>query len=165
VAGSINKVIVVGNVGSQPEIRATQSTREELATFSVATSEKWKDKNTGEPREKTDWHKIVVFAPGLVKVIKNYVHKGSKIYIEGKMQTREYEGEDGIKRYITEVVLTQYNSTLVLLDSKKDNMDFGAPNNPYSSSSPINNTQQNNNDQGSKKDNYDIEEIKDKIPF
>lgn len=79
-AGSINKVIVVGNVGSQPEIRADQSTGEELATFSVATSEKWKDKNTGEPREKNDCHKIVVFAPGLVKVIKNYVHKGSKLY-------------------------------------------------------------------------------------
>lgn len=86
-------------------------------------------------------------------------------YIEGKMQTREYEGEDGIKRYIIEVVLTQYNSTLVLLDSKKDTMDFGVPNNPYSSSAPINNAQQNNNDQDSKKDNYDIEEIKDEIPF
>ena len=164
-AGSINKVIVVGNVGSQPEIRATQSTGEELATFSVATSEKWKDKNTGEPREKTDWHKVVVFAHGLVKVIKNYVHKGSKIYIEGKMQTKEYESEDGVKRYITEVVLTQYNNTLALLDSKKDTMDFRVPNNPYSPSAPINHTQQNNNDQGSKEDNYDIEEIKDEIPF
>ena len=121
-AGSINKVILVGNVGSQPEIKVTQLAGEELATFSIATSEKWKDKNSGEQKEKTDWHRIVVFVPGLVRVVKEYVNKGSKLYIEGKMQTREYEGNDGVKRYTTEVLLTQYSSTLVLLDSKKDNV-------------------------------------------
>ena len=141
--GSINKVILVGNVGNQPEIKVTQSSSEELATFSIATSEKWKDKNSGEQKEKTDWHRIVVFAPGLVRVVKQYVNKGSKLYIEGKMQTREYEGSDGVKRYTTEILLTQYSSALVLLDSKKDNMDFGVPNNSYPTSTD--NTQQINN--------------------
>ena len=97
-AGSVNKVIIVGNVGNQPEIRVTQVSGEELATFSLATSERWKDKSTGEQKEKTDWHKVVVFAPGLVRVIKEYVHKGSKLYIEGKLQTREYQDETGIKK-------------------------------------------------------------------
>jgi single-strand DNA-binding protein len=158
--GSINKVILVGNVGNQPEIRATQSTGDELATFSVATSEKWKDKNSGEQKEKTDWHRIVIFAPGLVRVAKEYINKGSKLYIEGKMQTREYEGNDGVKKYTTEVILTQYNSTLVLLDSKKDNMDFGIPNNPYSSSTSTQNIKQtSNNEQDSKKDDSDIDDI------
>ena len=159
-AGSINKVILVGNVGSQPEIKATQSTGDELATFSIATSEKWKDKNSGEQKEKTDWHRIVVFAPGLVRVVKDYVNKGSKLYIEGKMQTREYEGNDGVKRYTTEVLLTQYSSTLVLLDSKKDNMDFRVPNDQYSSSTSAKNIQQtNNNDPDSKKDDFDVDDI------
>ena len=159
-AGSINKVILVGNVGNQPEIRATQLTGEELATFSIATSEKWKDKNSGEQKEKTDWHRVVVFAPGLVRVVKEYVNKGSKLYIEGKMQTREYEGNDG-KRYTTEVILAQYNSTLVLLDSKKDSMDFGVPtNNRYSSPTSAENTQQtSNNDQDSKKDDFNVDDI------
>ena len=123
-AGSVNKVIIVGNVGNQPEIRVTQVSGEELATFSLATSERWKDKNTGEQKEKTDWHKVVVFAPGLVRVIKEYVHKGSKLYIEGKLQTREYQDETGIKKYTTEVVLTSYSSTLVLLDNKNDTGGF-----------------------------------------
>jgi single-strand DNA-binding protein len=119
-AGSINKVILVGNVGSQPEIKGVQASGEELATFSLATSEKWKDRVTGETKEKTEWHRVVVFSPGLVKVIKDYVHKGSKIYIEGRLRTREYQDQAGVKKYTTEVVLTQYSSTLVLLDSKKD---------------------------------------------
>ena len=123
-AGSVNKVIIVGNVGNQPEIRMTQASGEELATFSLATSERWKDKNSGEQKEKTDWHRVVVFAPGLVRVIKEYVNKGSKLYIEGKLQTREYQDEAGVKKYTTEIVLTSYGSTLVLLDSKKDAQGF-----------------------------------------
>ena len=123
-AGSINKVIIVGNVGNQPEIRLTQASGEELATFSVATSERWKDKSTGEQKEKTEWHRVVVFSPGLVRVVKEYVHKGSKLYIEGKLRTREYEDESGVKKYTTEIVLASYSSTLVLLDTKKDGMEF-----------------------------------------
>ena len=123
-AGSVNKVIIVGNVGNQPEIRATQASGEELATFSLATSERWKDKNSGEQKEKTDWHRVVVFSPGLVRVVKEYVNKGSKLYIEGKLRTREYEDESGIKKYTTEIVLASYSGTLVLLDSKRDSQDF-----------------------------------------
>ncbi|WPX97329.1 single-stranded DNA-binding protein [Candidatus Bandiella euplotis] len=129
-SGSVNKVILVGNVGSQPEVRSIQSTGEELVTFSLATSEKWKDRNTGENKEKTDWHRIVVFSPGLVKIIKSYVTKGSKLYLEGKLQTREYQDSDGVKKYTTEVVLTQYNSALTLLDSKKDTFSTGASDGP-----------------------------------
>jgi single-strand DNA-binding protein len=123
-AGSVNKVIIVGNVGNQPEIRATQVSGEELATFSLATSERWKDKSSGEQKEKTDWHRVVVFSPGLVRVVKEYVNKGSKLYIEGKLRTREYEDESGIKKYTTEIVLASYSGTLVLLDSKRDSQDF-----------------------------------------
>ena len=121
--GSVNKVILVGNVGINPEIKNIQSTGEELATFSIATSEKWKDKSSGELREKTDWHRIVVFSPGLVKIVKEYVHKGTRLYIEGKIQTRDYETSDGIKKYATEIILAQYNSNIVLLNSKKDNTE------------------------------------------
>ena len=123
-AGSVNKVIIVGNVGNQPEIRATQASGEELATFSLATSERWKDKNSGEQKEKTDWHRVVVFSPGLVRVVKEYVNKGSKLYIEGKLRTREYEDESGIKKYTTEIVLASYSGTLVLLDAKRDSQEF-----------------------------------------
>ena len=122
--GSVNKVIIVGNVGNQPEIRATQASGEELATFSLATSERWKDKNSGEQKEKTDWHRVVVFSPGLVRVVKEYVNKGSKLYIEGKLRTREYEDESGIKKYTTEIVLASYSGTLVLLDAKRDSQEF-----------------------------------------
>ena len=123
-AGSVNKVIIVGNVGNQPEIRATQASGEELATFSLATSERWKDKNSGEQKEKTDWHRVVVFSPGLVRVVKEYVNKGSKLYIEGRLRTREYEDESGIKKYTTEIVLASYSGTLVLLDAKRDSQEF-----------------------------------------
>lgn len=119
-ANSVNKVILVGNVGSEPEIRSTQI-GSEIASFSMATSERWKDKSSGEMKEKTEWTRIVVFAPGVVNLVKEYVHKGSKLYIEGKIQTREYQDAQGSKKYSTEVVLNQYSSQLVLLDSRREN--------------------------------------------
>jgi single-strand DNA-binding protein len=119
-ANSVNKVILVGNVGSEPEIRSTQI-GSEIASFSMATSERWKDKSSGEMKEKTEWTRIVVFAPGVVNLVKEYVHKGSKLYIEGKIQTREYQDAQGTKKYSTEVVLNQYSSQLVLLDSRREN--------------------------------------------
>ena len=151
-SGSVNKVILVGNVGNQPEIRISQTGGNEIANFSIATSERWKDKNSGEQKEKTDWHRVVVFAPGLVNIIKNYVKKGSKIYIEGKLQTREYQDKEGVKKYTTEVILTQYNSTLTLLGSKNND-----------SQSSVGNFE--NNHQESKKDQFDSDDIKDEIPF
>lgn len=118
-AGSVNKVILVGNLGRDPEIRTTQDGKE-IANFSVATSETWKDKSTGERKEKTEWHRVVVFNDGLVGVIKNYVKKGSKVYLEGSLQTRKWTDKDGQEKYSTEVVLQGFNSVLTMLDSKRD---------------------------------------------
>ncbi len=114
-AGSINKVILVGNLGKDPEIRTTQDGRE-IASLTVATSETWKDRS-GERKEKTEWHKVVIFSDGLVKVAKNYLRKGSKVYIEGQLQTRKWTDKDGGDRYSTEVVLQGYGAGLTILDS------------------------------------------------
>src|SRR5277367_5530037 len=138
-AGSVNKVILVGNLGKDPEIRSTQDGRE-IANFSIATSESWKDKNTGERKEKTEWHNIVVFNDRLITVIKNYVKKGSKLYIEGALQTRKWTDKDGRDRYTTEVVLQNFNGTLTMLDSKRDgggsSGDYQAQAQPYGSVAP-----------------------------
>lgn len=116
-AGSVNKVILVGNVGAEPEIRRTQDGRP-IANIRLATSESWRDKNTGERREKTEWHRIVVFNEGLCKVIEQYIKKGSKLYIEGALQTRKWTDQSGVEKYSTEVVLQGFNSVLTMLDSK-----------------------------------------------
>lgn len=117
-AGSINKVILVGNLGFDPEIRATQDGRE-IANLRLATSESWKDKNTGERKEKTEWHRIVIFNDNLVGLCKNYLHKGSKIYVEGALQTRKWTNKDGVEQYSTEVVLQGYNGNLTMLDKRE----------------------------------------------
>ena len=116
-AGSVNKVILLGNLGRDPEIRSTQSGNK-MATFSMATSKRWRDKNTQEQRDKTSWHNIVVFGDGLVDIVEKYVKKGSKIYVEGELQTRKWQDQDGNDRYSTEVVLQGFNSNLTLLDSR-----------------------------------------------
>ena len=115
-AGSVNKVILVGNLGRDPEVRQSQAGAK-IVNFSVATSDSWKDKNTGERREKTEGHRGVIFSEGLANIAEQYLRKGSKVYIEGSLQTREYE-KDGIKRYSTEVVLQGFNSTMTMLDTK-----------------------------------------------
>ena len=115
-AGSVNKVILVGNLGADPEVRATQDGRE-IANLRIATSESWKDKS-GERKEKTEWHRVVVFSEGLVKVTKNYLRKGAKVYIEGQLQTRKWQDKEGKDQYSTEVVLQGYNATLTMLDGK-----------------------------------------------
>jgi single-strand DNA-binding protein len=116
-AGSVNKVILVGNLGKDPEIRRTQDGRP-IANLSVATSENWRDKATGERKEKTEWHRVVIFNEGLCKVAEQYLKKGAKVYIEGQLQTRKWQGQDGQDRYSTEVVLQGFNSTLTMLDSR-----------------------------------------------
>lgn len=113
---SVNKVILVGNLGADPEVRTMQSGGE-VCNLSVATSDTWKDKNTGERKEKTEWHRVVIFNPGLVGVCKNYLKKGSKVYLEGALETRSWE-QDGKKKYTTEIVLKNFDSKLVMLDSK-----------------------------------------------
>jgi single-strand DNA-binding protein len=119
---TINKVIIIGNLGQDPEIRKTQDGRE-IANFSIATSEKWFDKSTGEKKEKTEWHKISVFSQGLVDIIKQYVKKGSKLYIEGALQTRKWKDGNGIEKYSTEIVLQNFNSTLQILNSSGKEID------------------------------------------
>lgn len=116
-AGSVNKVILIGNVGKDPEIRRTQDGRP-IANLSIATSETWRDKNSGERKEKTEWHRVVVFNEGLCKVIEQYVKKGAKLYIEGALQTRKWTDQAGVEKYSTEVVLQGFNSTLTMLDGK-----------------------------------------------
>ena len=123
-AGSVNKVILVGNLGADPEIRRTQDGRP-IANFSVATSESWRDKNTGERREKTEWHRVVCFNEGLCKVIEQYVKKGSKVYVEGQLQTRKWQDQSGQDKYTTEVVLQGFNGNLTMLDSRNQDGGFG----------------------------------------
>ena len=123
-AGSVNKVILVGNLGADPEIRRTQDGRP-IANLRIATSESWRDKNTGERREKTEWHRVVVFNEGLCKVIEQYVKKGSKVYIEGALQTRKWTDQSGQERYSTEVVLQGFNSTLTMLDGRSGGASGG----------------------------------------
>lgn len=116
-AGSVNKVILIGNVGADPEIRRTQDGRP-IANLRIATSETWRDRNSGERREKTEWHTVVVFNEGLCKVVEQYVKKGAKLYIEGQLQTRKWQDQQGQDRYSTEVVLQGFGSTLTMLDGR-----------------------------------------------
>ncbi len=147
-AGSLNKVTLIGNLGKDPEIRTTSDGRE-LANFSIATSESWKDKITGERKDKTEWHRIVVFNEGLVRVIKSYVKKGSKLYIEGQLQTRKWTDSDNQERYTTEIVLQNYNSSLILLDSKSESSGES-----YAANGPKQNPT-----------NFDNSDLDDEIPF
>ncbi len=116
-AGSVNKVILVGNLGADPEIRRTQDGRP-IANLRIATSESWRDRNSGERREKTEWHRVVIFNEGLCKVAEQYLRKGSKVYIEGQLQTRKWQNQQGQDQYSTEVVLQGFNSTLTMLDGR-----------------------------------------------
>ncbi|QKX02450.1 single-stranded DNA-binding protein [Wolbachia endosymbiont of Dirofilaria (Dirofilaria) immitis] len=154
--GTVNKVILVGNLGRDPEIRTMQNGKE-MASFSIATSESWTDRFSGIRSEKTEWHNIVVFSEGLVKIIKDLVRKGSKIYVEGSLRTRKYTDQNGNERYTTEVMLQNFNSTLTLLDSR--------PNSDYKS----NEYKQRETEQKNQYGNFDSE-IKeelmdDEIPF
>ncbi|GLH75660.1 single-stranded DNA-binding protein [Bradyrhizobium sp. SSBR45G] len=116
-AGSVNKVILVGNLGKDPEIRRTQDGRP-IANLSIATSETWRDKGTGERKEKTEWHRVVIFNEGLCKVAEQYLKKGATVYIEGALQTRKWTDQSGVEKYSTEVVLQGFNSTLTMLGGR-----------------------------------------------
>ena len=118
-AGSVNKVILVGNLGRDPEIKQLPS-GSSLANLSVATSENWRDKASGERKEKTEWHRVVVFSEGLVRICDQFLKKGSKVYLEGQLETRKWQDKDGNDRYSTEVVLRNFNSTLTMLDGRNE---------------------------------------------
>ena len=126
-AGSVNKVILVGNLGKDPEVRHTQDGRA-IVNLSVATSENWRDKQTGERKERTEWHRVVIFNENLAKVAEQYLKKGAKVYLEGQLQTRKYTDKDGVEKYSTEVVLQQYRGELTMLDARGgggDSAGFG----------------------------------------
>nr|WP_298895073.1 single-stranded DNA-binding protein [uncultured Altererythrobacter sp.] len=114
-AGSLNKVMLIGNLGADPEIRSFQNGGK-VANLRIATSETWKDRNTGERQERTEWHTVAIFSEGLVNVVENYLKKGSKVYVEGQLQTRKWQDQQGNDRYSTEVVLRGFNGTLTMLD-------------------------------------------------
>jgi single-strand DNA-binding protein len=118
-AGSVNKVILIGNLGADPDIKRTQDGRP-IANLSIATSESWRDKNSGERREKTEWHRVVIFNEGLCKIAESYLKKGSKVYIEGQLQTRKWTDQSGQDKYSTEVVLQGFNGNLTMLDGRNE---------------------------------------------
>ena len=123
-AGSVNKVILIGNLGRDPEVRSTQDgTR--VANLSVATSESWRDKSTGERRERTEWHRVVIFNERLSEIAEKYLRKGSKVYIEGQIQTRKWQDQSGQDKYTTEVVLNRFRGELTMLDSRRDSEGAG----------------------------------------
>ena len=126
-AGSVNKVILIGNLGADPEVRQFQNGGK-VCNLRIATSETWKDRNTGERREKTEWHSVAIFSEGLVRVAEQYLRKGSKVYIEGKLQTRKWQDQSGQDRYSTEVVLNGYDGTLTMLDGRGEGGGSGGGN-------------------------------------
>ena len=142
-AGSVNKVILVGNLGNDPDVRHTAAGKP-IVNLSIATGDSWKDKETGEKREKTHWHRVVIFNENLGGIAEKYLRKGSKVYVEGSLQTRKWQDKDGVDRYSTEVVLQGFNSSLTLLDKKEgsgsykqaeSSDDYGSANNKPSQDS------------------------------
>lgn len=123
-AGSLNKVMLIGNLGADPEIRHTQDGRP-IANLRLATTDSWRDKNSGERREKTEWHRVVIFSEGLCKIAEQYLKKGSKIYIEGTLQTRKWQDQSGQDKYSTEVVLQGFGGTLTMLDGRSGGSEGG----------------------------------------
>ena len=152
-AGSLNKVMLIGNLGADPVIRQTQDGKR-LAQLSLATSESWKDKVSGERKSKTEWHRVVIFANGLADIAEQYLKKGSKVYLEGQLQTRKFNDQAGNEKYTTEIVLQQYNSSLHLLDSKGENFE--------NTEKMLNIDDKNTVDDIPKMDNLDVD---DDVPF
>lgn len=161
-AGSVNKVILVGNLGADPEIRRTQDGRP-ICNLRLATSDSWRDKASGERRERTEWHRVVIFNEGLCKVAENYLRKGSKVYLEGQLQTRKWEDQGGQERYSTEVVLQGFNSTLQMLDGRSGGMDSGGF---HDSSSPYDSGRDSRSGGGSRDEGGSFDkDLDDEIPF
>ena len=161
-AGSVNKVILLGNLGRDPDIRTMQNGKK-VCSFSMATSDSWKDKETGEKKEKTEWHRVVVFNEGLVGVVENYVKKGTKLYIEGSLQTRKWTDDSGIEKYTTEIVIQGYGGRIDILSAKGSNQELTEePKNPKdddSSKKSIDAKENKEKDIDDKSDNLNDEDI------
>ncbi len=158
-AGSVNKVILVGNLGADPDVRYTQDNRP-IVNLSIATSENWRDKNTGERRERTEWHRVVIFSEGLAKIAQQYLKKGSKVYLEGQLQTRKWQDQEGKDRYSTEVVLQGFNAVLTMLDSRQS----GNADHAYGAS-PSQGSQMSENPASSGPSSFNNADLDDEIPF
>jgi single-strand DNA-binding protein len=158
-AGSLNKVTLIGNVGADPDARSF-SDGNKVINFSIATSESWKDKNTGERREKTEWHRVVIFNDGLVTICEKYLRKGSKVYIEGQIETRKWTDQSGVEKYTTEIVLRPFRGELTMLDSRNsDGGGFGDSSQPMSAGGG-------NQGQGSSQQQAPVmDDFEDEIPF
>jgi single-strand DNA-binding protein len=160
-AGSVNKVILIGNLGKDPEVRTFQNGGK-VCNFSIATSENWKDKNTGERQEKTQWHNIAVFSEPLANIAEQYLKKGSKVYVEGQLETRKWQDQSGNDRYSTEVVLKGYNSTMTMLDSRSDSAALSSGQNNYPSDYGATNT---DDSMSTPSQIEGIGDLDDEIPF
>jgi single-strand DNA-binding protein len=152
-AGSVNKVILVGNLGKDPETRRLQS-GDPVVNLSIATSESWRDKSSGERKEKTEWHRVVIFNKNLAEVAEKYLRKGSKVYVEGALQTRKWSDKDGVEKYSTEIVLQNFRGELTMLDSKGEGGSAMTRQGGGGGSS-----------MGSEPGNFDRSELDDEIPF
>ena len=159
-AGSINKVILVGNLGQEPQVR-TMGSGQKVVNFSLATSERWRDKASGEQKEQTEWHRVVIFNPNLADVAEKMLQKGTKLYIEGTLKTRKWQNQQGVDTYTTEVVLNPYAGQMVILSGAKS-LD-GSQN--YGGHLPDNNSYNNSHVQSAPKEEFSVEDISDDIPF
>jgi single-strand DNA-binding protein len=158
-AGSVNKVILVGNLGKDPEVRRLNS-GEPVVNLSVATSESWRDKQSGERKEKTEWHRVVIFNENLAKVAEQYLRKGSKVYIEGQLQTRKYQDQSGAEKYTTEVVLQRFRGELTMLDGKGE----GGGSRSYDDSSEFTSKAGGKRTSDAPRENFN-QDLDDEIPF
>ena len=160
-AGSVNKVILVGNLGRDPEVRRTQDGKP-IVNLSLATSETWRDRNTGERKEKTEWHRVVIFNEGLAKVAEQYLKKGWTVYIEGQLQTRKYTDKDGVEKYSTEVVLQGFNSTLTMIGGRSGEGagSMGGGSDEFGQSSPMERPRM-----GGSKAQIPARDLDDEVPF
>ena len=161
-AGSVNKVILLGNLGVDPDIRTMQNGKK-VCTFSMATSDSWKDKETGEKKEKTEWHRVVVFNEGLIGVIENYIKKGTKLYVEGSLQTRKWTDDKGTEKYTTEIVIQGYGGRIDIVSAKGNNEELPKDHDvSENNTDPIKETNSNENKEKSidnKSDNLNEEDI------
>jgi single-strand DNA-binding protein len=163
-SGSVNKVILIGNLGADPEIRRTNDGRP-IANLRVATSESWRDKNTGERKERTEWHRVVIFNEGLCKIAEQYLKKGSKVYLEGQLQTRKWEDQEGKERYSTEVVLQGFNSQLTMLDTRGGGDRISDNGGDFGRSTPMESQRSGGRPGGARAGGSLAEELDDEIPF
>lgn len=157
---SVNKVILIGNVGREPEIR-TMNNGNEVALFSLATSEYWRDKATGEKKDKTEWHRIVVYSQGLVNIVKSYVKKGTKLYVSGSIQTRKWTDAQGVEKHATEIILQGYTAEMQILDPRQGGSSSHGGDDSYFAGDEIGDIQQSNGGDG----NFIEKVIDDDIPF